>query len=82
MLKLLEPVLARKGVVLESGCGSGLLTRHLVDAGHRVLATDASLAMLEVARDSLGNNAPELRRLALPDDPLGRARRQHSRAQS
>jgi SAM-dependent methyltransferase len=70
VLKLLEPVLARNGLVLEIGCGSGLLTRHLVDARHRVIATDSSPAMLDVARDFLGNNAPELRRLALPDDPL------------
>lgn len=47
ILHLLEPVRDRGGLVLEIGCGSGLLTRHLVDAGHRVLATDASPAMLE-----------------------------------
>jgi SAM-dependent methyltransferase len=73
VLALLEPVLARDGLVLEIGCGSGLLTRYLVDAGHRVIASDASPAMLEVARDHLGDNAPELRRLALPDDPLPEA---------
>ena len=27
-----------------------LLTRHLLDAGHRVIATDASPAMVELAR--------------------------------
>jgi SAM-dependent methyltransferase len=70
VLKLLEPVLARKGLVLEIGCGSGLLTRHLVRAGLQVIATDASPAMLEIARDYLGAEAPELRPLALPDDPL------------
>jgi SAM-dependent methyltransferase len=70
VLALLEPVLARNGLVLEIGCGSGLLTRALVDAGHRVIATDASPAMLAVACDQLGADAPELRRLALPDDPL------------
>ena len=47
ILHLLEPVRDRGGLVLEIGCGSGLLTRHLVDAGHLVLATDASPAMLE-----------------------------------
>ena len=50
-----------------------MLTRHLVDAGHRVIATDASPAMLDVARDYLGADAPELRRLALPADPLPEA---------
>ena len=49
ILSLLKPVLATKGVVLELGCGSGLLTRHLVEAGHRVIATDASPAMIELA---------------------------------
>jgi SAM-dependent methyltransferase len=70
VLALLGPVLARDGLVLEIGCGSGLLTRKLVDAGHRVIATDASPAMLDVARDYLGADAPELRQLVLPDDPL------------
>jgi methylase of polypeptide subunit release factors len=50
ILRLLEPLLDRNGVVLELGCGSGLLTRYLVDAGHRVIATDASPAMLALAR--------------------------------
>jgi SAM-dependent methyltransferase len=70
VLTLLEPVLAREGVVLELGCGTGMLTRKLVDAGHRVIATDASPAMLELAREHLGNHVLELRQVALPDDPL------------
>lgn len=49
--------------MLELGCGSGALTRHLVAAGHRVLATDGSPAMVELA----GAGA---RVLVLPDDPL------------
>jgi SAM-dependent methyltransferase len=55
--------------VLELGCGSGILTRHLVDAGHRVVATDASPAMLELARET-APGAEEIRQLVLPDDPL------------
>jgi SAM-dependent methyltransferase len=68
LLHLLEPVRDRGGLVLELGCGSGLLTRYLVDAGHRVIATDASPAMLDLAR----NTAPgaDVRLLVLPDDPL------------
>lgn len=50
ILARLAPVLDRDGLVLELGCGSGLLTRHLVDAGHRVIAADASPAMVELAR--------------------------------
>jgi SAM-dependent methyltransferase len=68
ILALLAPVRARGGLVLELGCGSGLLTRHLTDAGHRVIATDASLAMLDLAREYAP--AAEVRRLTLPGDPL------------
>jgi SAM-dependent methyltransferase len=59
----------RDGVVLEIGCGSGLLTRYLVDAGHRVIATDASPAMLDLARDVAGD-VEVIREVVLPDDPL------------
>ncbi len=69
ILRLLERVRARDGLVVELGCGSGLLTRHLLDAGHRVIATDASPAMLDLARD-VATDAEEVRRLVLPDDPI------------
>jgi SAM-dependent methyltransferase len=70
ILQFLEPVRERQGLVLELGCGSGLLTRELIAAGHRVIATDASPAMLELARAELGTAAEEVRQLTLPDDPL------------
>lgn len=69
LLALLAPVLDAGGLVLELGCGSGLLTRYLVDAGHRVVATDASPAMLDLAREVVPD-AEEVRLLRLPDDPL------------
>lgn len=69
ILKLLEPVRERGGLVVEIGCGSGLLTAHLVDAGLRVVATDASDAMLNLARSS-APGAVEIRRLTLPTDPI------------
>lgn len=69
ILALLEPVRDRGGVVLELGCGSGLLTRHLVAAGHRVVATDASPAMVDLAREYAAG-AEDVRVLVLPDDPL------------
>ena len=69
ILALLEPVKKRDGLVVELGCGSGLLTRHLLDAGHRVIATDASPAMLDLARE-VTSDAEEVRRLTLPDDPI------------
>ena len=69
ILKLLEPVLARRGLVVELGCGSGLLTRYLLDAGHRVIATDASPAMLDLARTYVPE-AERIEQLTLPDDPI------------
>lgn len=67
ILDLLAPV--RDGLVLEFGCGSGALTRHLLAAGRRVIATDASPDMLDLARAALGESA-DLRQLTLPGDPL------------
>jgi SAM-dependent methyltransferase len=69
ILALLEPVAARGGLVVEVGCGTGLLTHHLVGAGHRVIATDASPAMLDIAR-SYVPDALDHRLVALPHDPL------------
>jgi SAM-dependent methyltransferase len=72
LVELLAPVRARGGLVLEIGCGSGLLTRHLVDAGCRVLATDASPAMLDLAR-ATAPGAEGIAPLTLPDDPVPEA---------
>jgi SAM-dependent methyltransferase len=72
ILRLLEPVLQRRGLVVEVGCGSGLLARHLIDAGHRVIATDASPAMIELARIHVAD-ADDARVLVLPDDPIPEA---------
>jgi SAM-dependent methyltransferase len=72
IMRLLAPVRERHGLVLELGCGSGLLTRYLLDAGHRVVATDASRAMLDLARE-VASDAEDIRRLVLPDDPLPEA---------
>ncbi|MDQ3931853.1 MAG: class I SAM-dependent methyltransferase [Actinomycetota bacterium] len=69
ILALLAPVRNREGLVVELGCGSGHLTRHLVHAGHRVLATDASPAMLELARRMIPD-VENIRQLVLPDDPM------------
>src|SRR5262245_37333937 len=65
----IEPIRERGGLVVELGCGSGLLTRYLVDAGHRVIATDASPAMIELARD-YASGAEAIYQLTLPDDPI------------
>ncbi len=70
ILGLLEPV--RGGLVVEVGSGSGALTRHLLAAGHRVVATDASPAMVDLIRASV-TGAEDVRLLVLPDDPLPEA---------
>lgn len=69
IIELLQEVRSRRGLVVELGCGSGLLTRHLVDAGHRVIATDASTAMLDIARAEVPG-VEDVRRLVLPDDQI------------
>ena len=69
ILGLLEPVLERNGLVLELGCGSGLLTKYLIDAGHRVIATDASPAMLDLARET-APGVEDTRILVMPDDRM------------
>ncbi len=69
LLALLEPVRERRGLVLEIGCGSGLLTKYLVGAGHRVIATDASPAMLDLTRGAVAG-AERIETLVLPDDPV------------
>lgn len=69
ILAILADVRARDGLVVEVGCGSGLLTRHLLDAGLRVIATDASPDMLDLAR-SYAPEAEDHLVVALPDDPL------------
>jgi SAM-dependent methyltransferase len=71
VLRLLDPLQRGHDVVVELGCGSGRLTRHLVDAGHRVIATDASPAMLALAREAVPE--ADVRRLVLPDDPIPEA---------
>ena len=50
---------------------AGALTKHLVDAGFSVIATDASPAMLELAAQHVPR--AEYRLLTLPDDPIPQA---------
>lgn len=69
VLALLEPIRRAEGLVVELGCGSGLLTRFLVEAGHSVLATDASPAMLELTAEHAPGVA-DLQQLVLPRDPI------------
>ena len=69
ILRLLEPFQQGNGLVVEIGCGSGLLTAYLADAGLKVVATYASEAMLSLAH-SHAPGATEFRRLTLPVDSI------------
>jgi SAM-dependent methyltransferase len=75
ILTLLEPVRERGGLVVELGCGSGLLTKYLVDAGHRVIATDASPVMLDIARAYVGDAVDPTARAPGRSHPRGRCDR-------
>ena len=69
VLSLLKPVLARAGLVLEIGCGSGLLTRYLIDAGIGSSPRTPRRRCSTWHRDVAGD-AEEIRRLTLPEDPI------------
>ncbi len=72
ILARLAPVRDRQGLVLELGCGGGHLTRHLLNAGHRVIASDASPSMLAIAREN-AKEAESIEQIILPDEPLPEA---------
>jgi SAM-dependent methyltransferase len=42
------------GLIVEVGCGSGILARHLVEAGYEVFGFDQSAAMIRLARARAG----------------------------
>ena len=56
--------------ILDVCCGTGLMAAELAGLGYRVVGTDASVEMLERARELLGPDA-ELWAMALPDLPVG-----------
>lgn len=50
VIALLHAYGIHEGLVVDVGCGSGVLARALTDAGFDVLGIDASSAMIEIAR--------------------------------
>ena len=50
VLELLRRAGIEGGTIVEAGCGTGVVARALAHAGYRVLAFDASPAMIELAR--------------------------------
>lgn len=55
ILEVLRRSSIEGGLVVDLGCGTGLLARELLDAGYGVLGVDISEAMVEIAR----RRAPE-----------------------
>lgn len=54
LLEILWKHGVRDGLVVEIGCGSGILARELIRAGFDVLGFDASPAMIALAREQCG----------------------------
>lgn len=52
LLEMLWQRGVRDGLIVELGCGSGILARELTRAGFDVLGIDASPAMIELARET------------------------------
>ncbi len=50
IIQLLRAHGIRGGLIVEAGCGSGILAAHLVDAGYQVFGFDQSAAMIRLAR--------------------------------
>jgi SAM-dependent methyltransferase len=48
--RILERSGIREGLIVDLGCGTGLLARKLIDAGYDVFGIDISEAMIEIAR--------------------------------
>jgi SAM-dependent methyltransferase len=57
LVRILRRHAIRSARIVDAGCGSGILARHLVGAGYRVHGFDASPAMIRLAR----RNAPGAR---------------------
>lgn len=68
-----ERVFAQRESLLDIGCGTGEDAIHLAGLGHRVVATDASLQMIRVARHKAerAGCAHRIRFVWLPMDRLG-----------
>lgn len=74
----LRPVCERGGLVLELGCGSAAPTRHLVVASHRVIANDASPAMLALVGEAVSHKRLVVH---IARDPMASRCRSESRAE-
>ncbi|WP_013320694.1 class I SAM-dependent methyltransferase [Gloeothece verrucosa] len=69
ILEILQQNLIQTGLIVELGCGSGLLTQELVKANYQVLGIDISPEMIAIARQRLPNIEFRLESLFKADIP-------------
>src|SRR6266542_4141343 len=50
VVRILRAHRIRNGLIVEAGCGSGILAAHLADAGYEVFGFDQSAVMIRLAR--------------------------------
>ena len=50
LIAILRDAGIRRGLIIDIGCGSGVLSAHLVEAGYTVVGIDRSAAMIRLAR--------------------------------
>lgn len=55
VISILQQNRITEGLVVDLGCGSGLSSQKLIEAGYQVLGIDISLNMLEIARKRVPN---------------------------
>lgn len=57
---LFEKYLPENAYILDFGCGSGRDSKHFLEQGHQVRATDGSRAICEIASDFIGQEVEHL----------------------
>lgn len=50
LIKVFDEQLSEKGLLIDLGCGSGVVAQELVESGYKVLGIDISQALIEIAK--------------------------------
>src|SRR5439155_1186695 len=66
VFEILRRLIVEPHTILDAGCGTGALTRHLTELASRVDAVDPSEAMIEEGRRLLGGGDPRIRWIVGP----------------